>query len=148
MPFGLTNAPSTFQSLMNSIFQPYLRQFILVFFDDILIYLEDWSTHLTQLQLVLEMLRQNQLYVKMSKCAFRASKVEYLGHIISYGKVFINATKVTCTVNWLIPKSVKELRGFFRLTSYCRWFIKDYTTITRPSLICSRRITITGLTCP
>ncbi|KAF5466832.1 hypothetical protein F2P56_016722, partial [Juglans regia] len=65
MPFGLTNAPSTFQSLMNQVFKPYLRKFILVFFDDILIYSKDEETHLHHLQLAFDILRDNQLYAKL-----------------------------------------------------------------------------------
>ena len=70
MPFNLTNAQSTFQSLMNTIFKPYLRHFVLVFFDDILIYSEDWFSHLVHLQTVFKYLKQHSLFVKLSKCEF------------------------------------------------------------------------------
>lgn len=82
MPFGLTNALATFQCLMNEIFRPYLRKFILVFFDDILVYSTSWSSHLQHLKLVFETLQQHSLFVKLSKCAFGKDKVEYLGHIM------------------------------------------------------------------
>lgn len=83
MNFGITNAPSTFQSLMNHVFRPHLRRFILVFFDDILIYSKTMSDHLKHLTTTFELLRSNQLFVKLSKCAFGQTSLEYLGHIIS-----------------------------------------------------------------
>ena len=72
MPFGLTNAPSTFQTLINHVFKQYLRKFILVFFDDILIYSRTQQQHLTHLKLTLDTLRQHSLFAKMSKCVFGA----------------------------------------------------------------------------
>ena len=83
MPFGLTNAPSTFQAPMNAIFRPYLWKFMLVFFDDILVFSSNFSDHLSHLKIVLEVLQSHQLYAKQSKCAFGCAKFEYLGHIIS-----------------------------------------------------------------
>lgn len=83
MPFGLSNAPGTFQALMNSIFGPYLRKFILVFFDDILIYSKSLKEHMEHIELVLKVLKENQLCAKLSKCVFAVQQVEYLGHVIS-----------------------------------------------------------------
>jgi hypothetical protein len=87
MPFGLCNAPSTFQSLMNHVFCPFLHYFVLDFFDDILIYRKTWTNHLAHVDRVLQRLSQQQLFLKQSKCAFGASEVEYLGHLV--GKVGI-----------------------------------------------------------
>lgn len=70
MPFGLTNAPATFQNIMNEVLAPFLRKFVLVFLDDILIYSPSLESHLSHLQLVLEKLREHKLYMKMSKCSF------------------------------------------------------------------------------
>ncbi|KAH9648046.1 hypothetical protein KPL70_025440 [Citrus sinensis] len=83
MPFSLTNAPSTFQCLMNDLFRPYIRKFILVFFDDILVYSKTWNDHITHLRIVLSILQTNKLFVKETKCRFGVSQVDYLGHVIS-----------------------------------------------------------------
>ncbi|XP_059315449.1 uncharacterized protein LOC132066077 [Lycium ferocissimum] len=112
MPFGLTNAPATFQSLMNHVFQEYLRQFVLVFFDDILVYSPDIQTHAWYLQKVLEVLRKETLFAKRSKCSFCQPQVEYLGHIIKGEGVATDPSKIVAMVEWPIPKSIRSLRGF------------------------------------
>jgi hypothetical protein len=83
MPFGLTNALTTFQALMNEVLGSFLRRFVLVFFDDILIYSSSWSEHLRHVRLVLAKLQEHHLFMKRSKCEFRARSVAYLGHVVS-----------------------------------------------------------------
>ena len=70
MPFGLTNAPAAFMDLMNRVFQPYVDRFVVVFLDNILVYSKDQEDHDTHLRVVLETLRKEQFYAKMSKCEF------------------------------------------------------------------------------
>ncbi|GAU45812.1 hypothetical protein TSUD_115000 [Trifolium subterraneum] len=132
MPFGLTNAPATFQCLMNQIFQHALRKYVLVFFDDILVYSTNWKDHLTHLEAVLQILEQNTLYVKLSKCAFGVEEIDYLGHVVSGKGVTMEATKVEAVIKWPIPTNLKQLRGFLGLTGYYRRFIKSYAKIAAP----------------
>jgi len=109
MPFGLTNAPATFQSLMNDLFRPYLWQFILVFFDDILVYSKSWEDHLTHLQLVLKILAANQLFAKESKCHFGVQQVKYLGHSINKDGVSMDPDKIQAVVAWPTPTTAREV---------------------------------------
>jgi hypothetical protein len=94
MPFGLYNAPSTFQSIMNKLLKPYIQQFVLVFFDGILIYNHAWNSHLLHVDKVLHLLHDNQFFVKNTKCFFGASEVEYLGHIVSHNGVKVDPKKI------------------------------------------------------
>ena len=82
MPFGLTNAPTTFQSCMNHIFNKKLRKYLLVFFDDLLIYSKTWVDDLKHLDQILSIMEEQSLYAKESKCEFGMIEVFYLGHII------------------------------------------------------------------
>ncbi|KAA3460763.1 Transposon Ty3-I Gag-Pol polyprotein [Gossypium australe] len=132
MPFGLTNAPSSFQSLMNSIFRNLLRRSVLVFFYDILVYSPRWEDHLFHLREVLQVLRSHQLYAKRSKCVFGATQVEYLGHVISQGVVSMDQERVVGVLDWPPPKSGKELHGFLGLSGYYRKFIKGYGQMVQP----------------
>jgi hypothetical protein len=94
MPFGLTNALATFQALMNDTLQDFIRVFVLVFFDVILIFSNSWSEHLQHVQAVLQRLREHHHAVKRSKCSFGTTSVGYVGHIISAQGVAMDAEKV------------------------------------------------------
>ena len=132
MPFGLSNAPAMFQSLMNTVLWPFLRKFVLVFFDDILIYSPSWLTHLQHLNAVLTALREHQLRLKRSKCSFATTSVQYLGHVISSAGVAMDQDKVAAITSWPQPATVRGLRGFLGLAGYYRRFIKDYGIVTAP----------------
>ncbi|XP_057746886.1 uncharacterized protein LOC130966135 [Arachis stenosperma] len=129
MPFGLTNAPATFQNLMNDVFRPYLRKFVLVFFDDILVYSPSFTLHLQHLETVLKLLQQECLFAKLSKCSFGTSEIDYLGHTISDSGVHMEKAKVQAIMEWPQPTNVKQLRGFLGLTGYYRRFIRHYASI-------------------
>jgi hypothetical protein len=129
MPFGLSNAPVTFQAL---ILRPYLRKFVLVFFDDILIYNKTWAEHLQHISIVLHALCDHQLHLQRSKCSFGARSVAYLGHVISAAGVAMDAAKVEAVFSWSAPCSARGLRGFLGLAGYYRKFIRDFGVIATP----------------
>ncbi|KAH9651124.1 hypothetical protein KPL70_026631 [Citrus sinensis] len=132
MPFGLTNAPSTFQSLMNDLLRPCLRKFALVFFNDILVYSKTWADHIFHLKTVLQILSNNSLFAKKSKCCFGVLQVEYLGHLISLAGVAVDPKKIQTVLDWPIPSSAKAVRGFLGLAGYYRKFIRDFEGIAAP----------------
>jgi hypothetical protein len=132
MSFGLTNAPAYFMNLMNKVFMEYLDKFIVVFIDDILIYSKNDSDHEEHLRMVLQKLRDNQLYAKFTKCEFWLDEVHFLGNIISKGGISVDAAKVTAIVGWKIPSIVSEVQSFLGLAGYYRRFIEGFSKIAKP----------------
>ena len=117
---------------MNQVFKPFFRKFVLVFFDDMLVYSKSLSNHINHLRTVLEILATNKLYAKRSKCMFACKEVEYLGHVITGEGVHIDPKKLAPMQQWPIPKDIKSLRGFLGLTGYYRKFVKGYGQIAAP----------------
>ena len=132
MLFGLTNAPTAFMDLMLRVFQPYLDQFVVVFVDDILIYSQSEWEHEYHLRIVLQLLRDHQLYAKFSKCEFWLTEVRFLGHVVSTSGVSVDPEKVEAVMSWEWPKSVFEIRSFLGLVGYYRRFIEDFSWIAAP----------------
>jgi hypothetical protein len=132
MPFGVTNAPATIQALMNTILKPFLCRFVLVFFDDILIYNSSWSEHLQRVEEVFQTLQAHNLFAKKSKCFFGESSMAYLGHIISEVGVDMDPTKVAAIDSWPRPCTVRAVRGFLGPTGYYRKFIAGYGVVAEP----------------
>ena len=129
MPFGLTNAPAAFMDLMNRVFCPYLDQFVVVFIDDILVYSKDAHEHEHHLRIVLQTLRENQLFAKLSKCDFWLKEVSFLGHIVSAEGIRVDPVKIEAIVNWKPPRNVTEVRSFLGLAGYYRRFVQGFSVI-------------------
>jgi hypothetical protein len=127
MPFGLTNAPTTFQSCMNHIFKKKLRKFLLVFFDDLLIYSKTWEEHLRHLEEILSIMEDQSLYAKESKCEFGMIWILYLGHVVSAQGVQVHRKNIQAILDWPPPKNISHLCGFFGICSYYRQFVKGFS---------------------
>jgi hypothetical protein len=132
MSFGLTNAPAYFMYLMNSIFMPELDKFVIVFIDDILIYLENEEDHAEHLRIVLTRLREHRLYAKFSKCEFWLKTIPFLGHVLSESGILVDPSKVQEVMDWKSPTTVHEVRSFLGLAGYYRRFIPDFSKIAKP----------------
>ena len=139
MPFGLTNAPAIFMDLMNRIFMPYLDQFVIVFFDDILVYSASKEEHKDHLRKVLQVLRKNQLYAKLSKYEFWSDHISFLGHIISGAGVAVDPKKVEAVESWPVPKTVADVRSFLGLAGYYRRFVSDFARLSAPMTRLTRK---------
>ena len=139
MPFGLTNAPVAFIDLMHMVFQPYLDKFVVVFVDDILIYSHSEWEHEYHLRIVLQLLRDHQLYAKFSKCEFWLIEVRFLGHVVSASGVSVDLEKVEVVMSWERPKSVFEIRSFLGLAGYYGRFIEDFSRLAAPMTRLTRK---------
>lgn len=117
---------------MNVTLAPGLRKFVIVFFEDILVYSRSYEEHLDHIRQVFEWLSRDQWKLKFSKCNFAQRSIMYLGHIISEHGVATDPAKVEAVVSWPTPSSVKELRSFLGLAGYYRKFIKHFGIISRP----------------
>jgi len=132
MPFGVTNAPAVFMDFMNRIFRPFLDKFVVVFIYDILIYSKTQEEHAEHLRLVLGILREKQLYAKLSKCEFWMDEMQFLDHVISAQGMVVDPAKVEAMVKWENPMSTTEIKSFMGLAGYYRRFIEGFSKIVAP----------------
>jgi len=132
MPFGVTNAPVVFMDYMNRIFRPYLDKFVVVFIDDILIYSRTREEHAGHLRVVLEVMRDHQLYDKLSKCEFWLDEVQFLGHVISSHGIVVNRSKVETVLKWERPHTLTKVRSFLGLAGYYRRFVEGFSKMVSP----------------
>jgi hypothetical protein len=132
VPFGLSNVPIVFMCLMNSVLRDYLDKFVIVFLDEIMVYSKSEEEHEKHLRMVLQVLRDHQLYAKLSKCSFYQEKIHYLGHIISKYGIFVDPEYIEAIRESSAPKNVKEVISFMVLVVYYRRFIIGFSRIAHP----------------
>lgn len=132
MPFGLTNAPATFMTLMNDILRPFLDKFVVVYLDDILIYSRDETEHQQHLAMVLQVLRDHQLYAKASKCEFFKKEVDFLGHIVGASGLRMEPGKIDAIKSWPVPQNATDVRSFLGMANFYRRYIADCSSIAAP----------------
>ena len=132
MPFGLTNAPATFCMLMNKVLQPFLDHFMIVYLDDIVVYSTMLKNHAQHLRQVFQILRNNELFLKLEKCSFAQQEVEFHGHKISDEKLKMENVKVKVILEWEPSSKVIELHSFLGLVNYYFRFIKGYSAKAAP----------------
>jgi hypothetical protein len=134
MSFGFTNAPAYFMYFMNKVFMKYLDKFVVVFIDDILIFSKNEEEHDEHLHLLLQKLRENQLYAKLNKCKFWLKEVSFLDHIISEGGISVDPSKVKDVLSWNTPQNVSDIKSFLDLAGYYRRFIEEFSKISKPMI--------------
>jgi len=132
MLFGLTNTPSMFMRLINHVLRTFIGKFVVVYFDDILIYSKNLNEHLDHLRNVLSVLRSEQLYANLKKCTFCMEKIVFLGYVVTAQGIEIDEEKVKAIRDWPTPKLISEVRSFHGLTSFYRRFVKDFSIIAAP----------------
>eukprot|EP00253_Pinus_taeda_P017387 PITA_17387 len=113
MPFGLCNALATFMRVMDDVLHHFLDDSVIVYLDEILIFRKSREDHVMHVIKVLDVLKKNQLFLKMSKCEFGKTSLVYLGHIVGGGTLRIDPAKIETIVNWPTPKSITEVRSFW-----------------------------------
>ena len=129
MSFGLTNAPATFMDLMNRLFKHYLDLFVIVFSDDILIYSRIEEEHASHLRVVLQTLKDRQLFALFSKCEFWLQSVAFLGHIVSSEGIRVDSQKIEAVKKWSRPTSATDIKSFLGLAGYYRRFVEGFSSI-------------------
>lgn len=132
MPFGLTNAPSTSMRLMNHVLRCFIGHFVVVYFEDILIYSKSLDEHQQHLKSVLEVLRKERLFANLGKCYFGTGHVVFLGFVVGADGLRVDEQKVQAIRDWPIPTIIGEVRSFHGLAGFYRRFVQNFSTLAAP----------------
>jgi hypothetical protein len=130
--FGLTNAPSTFMCLMNEVLRSFIGKFVVVYFDDMLIYSKSLDEHIEYLCAIFGALREACLFANLEKCTFCTDRVAFLGYVVTPQGVEVDEAKIEAIKSWPIPGALTQLLSFFGLAGFYRRFMRDFSTIAAP----------------
>ena len=128
MPFGLSNAPSTFMRLMSQVLKPFIGRFVVVYFDDILIYSKIEAAHYNHVREVLAVLQANELYINWKKYNFLTDKLLFLGYVVNVDGIHVDEDKVHAVKEWPTQKTVTNVRSFHGLVTFYRRFVRDFSS--------------------
>jgi hypothetical protein len=132
MTFGLSNAPGTFMRLMNEVLRSFIGKFVVVYFDDILIYSRSLDEHIEHLRAVFGALREARLFANLGKCTFSTDRVAFLGYVVTPQDIEVDEVKIKAVKSWPIPATLTQLRSFLGLAGFYRRFVRDFSTIAAP----------------
>ena len=132
MPFGLTNTPSTFMRLMNHALRAFIGRFVVIYFDDILVYSKNLDELIDHSHCVLAILRKEKLYANLKKCSFCMDKVVFLDYVVSKKGIEVDEEKAKTITEWPTPKSITKVRSFHGFASFYCQFVKDFSTLAAP----------------
>jgi hypothetical protein len=139
MSFVLSNAPSTFIRLMHQVIKPLIEKFVVVYFDDILIYSRNPKEHLSHVREFLETLRVNNLFINLKKCSFMMDRLLFLGFIVSSDGIRVDEEKVRAIQEWPTPGTMGEVRSFHGLTTFYRKFVQNFSSIVALITKCMKK---------
>ena len=133
MFFGLTNSPAMFQRFMNDSFQDMIAEgWLVIYMDDLLIFSPNEETHRERTKQVLQRMMELDLHLKLEKCRFATTEVEYLGMIVKSGQLAMDPVKLDSITSWPTPEKVKDIRSFLGFANFYRHFIPDYSNVAQP----------------
>ena len=138
MPFGLSNAPTTFMRTMNQVFRSRIGKFVIIYFDDILVFSKTMEEHVEHLKVILDILQAERLFINPEKSEFCKDKLIFLGSVISANGLSMDPEKVKAILEWPIPQNITEVKSFHGLVNFYKRFIRNISGISTPLTDCTR----------
>src|SRR6266516_3438865 len=132
MPMGLSEAPGTFIRVMHFVLRHYIGVFVVVYFDDILVFSKSLKDDVIHLRTILQTLRKERLYANVEKCKFGVDKIVFLGFVVSSKGVHADESKINAIKTWPQPTNLQQVRSFLGLAGFYRRFVKDFSVIAAP----------------